>query len=135
MIFERKVNYYETDAMGIVHHSNYIRFLEEARCYLLEKMQLPYDEIERNGIMIPVLEVNCKYKHPAKYNDLILIDVKLAELKGARMTIKYTIKNKEGNLVVEAQTRHCFTDFNLKPIALKKVKPDIYEILEKMTRQ
>ena len=52
-VFERKINYYETDRMGIVHHSNYIRFMEEARCYLLEKVGMPYSAFEENGIMIP----------------------------------------------------------------------------------
>ena len=62
-IFERKINYYETDKMGIVHHSNYIRFLEEARCKMLEQFEMPYSSFESNGIMIPVLGVNCSFKH------------------------------------------------------------------------
>ena len=61
-IFERKINYYETDKMGIVHHSNYIRFLEEARCKMLEQFEMPYSSFESNGIMIPVLGVNCSFK-------------------------------------------------------------------------
>jgi len=133
MKYERTINYYETDAMGIVHHSNYIRFLEEARCYLLDKAGFSYKRIEDEGILIPVLEVNCKYKHPAKYGDTIIVDVKICDLKGARMNVDYTITNKStGDLIVEAQTKHCFTDANLKPIILKKVKPEISEILEKM---
>lgn len=132
MKYERSINYYETDAMGIVHHSNYIRFLEEARCFFLDKIGIPYKKIEDEGLMIPVLEVNCKYKHPARYADTIVIDVKMCELKGVRMIIDYTITNKNtGDLILEAQTKHCFTDSNLKPIILKKVKPEINEILEK----
>ena len=61
-IFERKINYYETDRMGVVHHSNYIRFLEEARCDWLEKAGMPFSVLEENGITIPVLGVNCTYK-------------------------------------------------------------------------
>ena len=57
--FERKINYYETDRMGVVHHSNYIRFLEEARCYWLESIDMPFSILEENGITIPVLGVNC----------------------------------------------------------------------------
>lgn len=132
MKYERSINYYETDAMGIVHHSNYIRFLEEARCFFLDKIGIPYKKIEDEGLMIPVLEVNCKYKHPARYADTIVIDVKMCELKGVKMIIDYTITNKNtGDLILEAQTKHCFTDSNLKPIILKKVKPEINEILEK----
>lgn len=132
MKYERSINYYETDAMGIVHHSNYIRFLEEARCFFLDKIGIPYKKIEDEGLMIPVLEVNCKYKHPARYADTIVVDVKMCELKGVKMIIDYTITNKNtGDLILEAQTKHCFTDSNLKPIILKKVKPEISEILEK----
>ena len=53
--YERRINYYETDKMGIVHHSNYIRFLEEARCYMLDEMGIPYSYLEEQKIMIPVL--------------------------------------------------------------------------------
>ena len=65
MIFKyiRKINYYETDRMGIVHHSNYIRFLEEARCRVLKKIGLSIEKIEETGFTIPTLEVNCKYKY------------------------------------------------------------------------
>ena len=52
--FERKINYYETDRMGVVHHSNYIRFLEEARCDWLESIDMPFDVLEANGVTIPV---------------------------------------------------------------------------------
>ena len=62
-IFERTVNYYETDKMGITHHSNYVRFLEEARCEFLKTIKLPYEALEAKEIMIPVLGVNCSYKH------------------------------------------------------------------------
>ena len=135
MKYERSINYYETDAMGIVHHSNYIRFLEEARCFFLDKIGLHYKKIEDEGLMIPVLEVNCKYKHPARYADTIVIDIKMCELKGVKMIMDYAITNKNtGDLIMEAQTKHCFTDSNLKPIILKKVKPEINKILEENAR-
>ena len=67
MEFERGINYYELDGMNVVHHSNYIRYMEEARIYLLDKIGLPYKKIEDNGIMIPVLEVNYKYSCESRY--------------------------------------------------------------------
>ena len=79
MEFERGINYYELDGMNVVHHSNYIRYMEEARIYLLDKMGLPYKKIEDNGIMIPVLEVNYKYKYPAKFGDIIVVKVDISE--------------------------------------------------------
>ena len=66
-VFERKINYYETDRMGVVHHSNYIRFMEEGRCFWLEQIGLPFETMEENGVTIPVLGVNCTYKHNNDY--------------------------------------------------------------------
>ncbi len=65
--YERKIYYYETDQMKIVHHSNYIRWFEEARIDFMKKMGLPYDEIEKRGILIPVLEASCRYKKAFRY--------------------------------------------------------------------
>ncbi len=134
MIFERRINYYETDKMGIVHHSNYIRFLEEARCYMLDAMGMPYKEIEAAGILIPTLAVSCEYKFPAKFDDIIVIDTQFKKYNGIRLEMEYKITNKEtGHIVMNAETKHCFTDLNLKPIQLKKVKPEWNEIYEKYT--
>jgi len=133
-MFERKINYYETDCMGIVHHSNYIRFMEEARVTALDNVNLPYKKVENSNIAIPVIGVKCEYKTPAKFDDVILIDVKIAEYNGVRMKMAYTITNKKtGNLVLIGETSHCFTDSNLKPISLKKVNPEMHAIFENFT--
>ena len=124
-IFERRINYYETDGMGIVHHSNYIRFLEEARCFWLDNCGMPYADFERQGISIPVLAVNCEYKHHVAYDDTILIKVFVKEYNGVRMTIGYDVRDKKsGNTVIIAETKHCFTDRNLKAVNLKKHLPE-----------
>lgn len=130
--FERKVNYYETDRMGIVHHSNYIRYLEEARCYFLEILNIPYSKFEDEGIMIPVLNVNCSYKNHVTFNDVILIKVFIKEFNGVKMTIGYNVVDKKNNNpVLIAETKHCFTNNNLRPISLKKYNIEIFNILEK----
>lgn len=134
MIYERKINYYETDRMGVVHHSNYIRFLEEARCNLLERIDMPFDLLEENGITIPVLGVNVDYKYHVTYGDTILVKLFIKEYNGVRMTIGYEVTNKEnGNILLTGETKHCFTDNNLKPINLKKVNPEFnskFELLK-----
>lgn len=128
MIYERKINYYETDAMQIVHHSNYIRFMEESRTDALERIGLPYNEMERQGVLIPVLGVNCQYKHPARYGDTVLVNVGVKEYSGVKIIMEYTITNKAtGEILVTGETKHCFTDTNLKPISLKKSRPDMHE--------
>lgn len=127
--FDRKVNYYETDGMQIVHHSNYIRYMEEARIYLMEKMGLPYEKLEEAGIAIPTTEVNCKYKFPAKFADILEIEVYINEYTSVRMTVSYVIRNKtqDNKLVLTGETKHCFTNKEVKPISLKKYNEEMNE--------
>ncbi|MCI8392705.1 MAG: acyl-CoA thioesterase [Clostridia bacterium] len=130
--FERKINYYETDRMGVVHHSNYIRFMEEARCKWLESLDMPFSLMEENGVTIPVLGVNCEYKYHVTFGDVIVISLFIKEYSGVRMTIGYTIINKEnGKIVLTGETKHCFTDKSLKPINLKKRAPEFSAKFEK----
>lgn len=86
--FERYINYYETDKMGVVHHSNYIRYLEEARCAWLKSMGMPFEVLEENGITIPVLGVNCEYKHHVTFGDTIIIKPYIINYTGVRMTVR-----------------------------------------------
>ena len=127
-IYERKINYDETDRMGVVHHSNYIRYLEEARTEWLEVLNMPFDLLEKNEITIPVLGVNCTYKYHVTFGDTILIKTYAKEYTGVRMTIGYEVTDKKnGNIVLTGETKHCFTDRNLKPINLKKYAPQFHE--------
>ena len=134
--YERKINYYETDRMGIVHHSNYIRFLEEARCRWLESVDMPFYVLEESGITIPVLGVNCTYKNHVTFGDSIIIKPFVKEYSGVRMTIGYDVTEKEtGKIVIIAETKQCFTEKSLKPINLKKNAPQFSEKYEKMLKK
>ena len=128
IIYERKINYYETDKMGVVHHSNYIRFLEEARCYWMKKIGIPFSALESKGVTIPVLGVNVEYKHHVTYGDTIVIKVIIKEYSGVRMTVSYDVRDKKtGKKVIEAETKHCFTNKELRPVSLKKYAPEFEE--------
>lgn len=136
MIYERKINYYETDRMGVVHHSNYIRYLEETRCYWLDKIGMPFESLEDAGITIPVLSVNVEYKHHVTFGDTILINVYTKEYNGVRMTIGYEVTEKEtGKIVLVGETKHCFTNKELRPINLKKVNHEFSEKFESMKEE
>ncbi len=125
--YTRKINYYETDMMGVVHHSNYIRFLEEARCAWIESLDIPMSKIEQRGYTIPVLEVNCKYLKHVTSGDSIAIGVHLTEYNGVRMTIKYDVLNiATGEKLINAQTKHCFTNKQLRPVNMKKCDEEIH---------
>ena len=128
---ERRINYYETDRMGVVHHSNYIRYLEEARCHWLDAIGMPFSVLEENGITIPVLGVNVTYKHHVTFDDTIIINVYAKEYNGVRMTIGYNVTDKKtGNLVLTGETKHCFTNKALRPVNLKKYAPEFSKKFE-----
>lgn len=132
-IFERKINYYETDKMGVVHHSNYIRYMEEARCSWLENIKMPFSILEENNITIPVLGVNCTYKYHVTFGDTIIIKLFIKEYSGVRMTVGYEMVDKETEKIVfKGETKHCFTDKNLRPVNLKKYKPEFSEKFENL---
>ena len=132
-IFNRNINYYETDRMGVVHHSNYIRYLEEARCEWLKSIDMPFDELEKNGITVPVLGVNITYKMHVTFGDTISIRPFVKEYTGVRMTVGYEVINaKTKETVIIAETKHCFTNLSLKPINLKKHKKEFSDKFESL---
>lgn len=134
--YVRKLNYYETDKMGVVHHSNYIRFLEEARSRWLEELGISMEFLESNGYTIPTLEVNCKYKHHVTSGDTIIIKPKITEFNGVRMTVSYEVTEQEsGKVVIEAWTKHCFTNRELRPINMKKKDETVNKIFEDLLNE
>lgn len=131
--YKREINYYETDKMGVVHHSNYIRFLEESRCKWLKELGISMEFLEENGYTIPTLEINCQYKNHITSGDIIIIKPMVMEYNGVRMTVSYkVIDSKTGKEVIKALTKHCFTNNELRPINMKKNNIKIHNIFEKI---
>ncbi len=129
-LYRHKVQYYETDRMGITHHSNYIRWMEEARLNLLDQIGWGYEKLEAEGIISPVLAVNCRYKHSTTYGDAVDIRVRVQTFNGVRLTIGYEIKNAAtGEPVLEGTTEHCFLGKDMRPVRLKKTAPEFYRKL------
>ena len=125
--YERMPHYYETDKMGIVHHSNYIRWFEESRIHFLEKAGYPYEKMEENGVMIPVLSASCEYKNATRFGEPVYIVPKIEEFNGFKFTITYRVVSKAtGELKATGETRHFFTDMELKPVRTKKSYPEIF---------
>lgn len=128
--YERRANYYETDQMGIVHHSNYIRWMEEARIAYMAFVGLPYRTVEEKGVLIPVLSADCDYKLPVRFDDVVEIYTKVTVFNGIRMSLEYRIVHKlTGKLHTLGHTGHCFTTPDMKPLSLKKYDRDMYDIL------
>lgn len=131
--YEHKVQYYETDQMGIVHHSNYIRWFEEARTYVLEEIGFGYEKMEECGVMSPVLAVNAEYKSMTHYSDIVCIDTKLASYNGIKLQLDYEIRDKTtGEVRCSGYTRHCFLTPDGKPVSLKRSYPEIHRIFEEL---
>lgn len=128
-MYQHKIQYYETDKMGITHHSNYIRWMEEARIDFLQQLGFGFDKLEQGGIVSPVLSVECSYKKPTTFPQEIGIEVKLLEFKGAKLKIGYEMKNEAGELVCEAVSGHCFLNAKGRPIRLKNDFPEFFAAL------
>ena len=122
--YTHKVHYYETDRMGITHHSNYIRWMEEARIDFLKQLGWDYARLEKEGIISPTVEVSCKYKRSTTFSDDVFIIVKIREFKGVKLILDYSMKNAEGAVVAECESVHCFISKEGKPIRLAKEFPE-----------
>lgn len=127
--YQRKVYYYETDKMGIMHHSNYIRIFEECRVDFLQQAGFPFSEMESRGLMMPVLSVECQYKTPLRFEDSFSVDLRITKFNGVSLYVEYTITNdKNGDVCAVGKSSHCFTDGELKPVRTKNAHPDIYKV-------
>lgn len=119
--YEHKAQYYETDQMGIVHHSNYIRWFESARMDLMKQLGITYKSMEEAGIISPVLGVTCEYKSMVHFDDEVLIEAKIASYNGIKLSISYTVTDKSsGELRTVGSSSHCFLSREGKPVSLKK---------------
>ncbi|MFV0361659.1 MAG: acyl-CoA thioesterase [Suipraeoptans sp.] len=127
--YRHRVQYYETDQMGVVHHSNYIRWFEEGRTDYMEKLGLSYAVMEDSGIMCPVLEVESRYLRMVYYGDTVRIDTAVQEYNGIKLTVGYEITSENTNMVhCRGITKHCFMASDGRPLSLKQKSPEFHEI-------
>lgn len=128
--FKTFVRYSETDQMGVVYYANYFVYFEAARTQLLKKEGKSYGQFEREGVYIPVLEAHCKYKSPLFYEDEIVVNCWISEVKNTSFKFEYEVL-KNGKVVAEGFTRHCCTTKDLKPV---KIPDDLRKIIDKYKR-
>lgn len=105
-----RVEYHHTDQMGIVHHSNYVKFFEVARTEWLRAAGLTYAEMERRGVMMPIVDVHVKYRMPAYYDELIRVKAMVEQMPMARMTFNYEIHGEDGREIASGSTTLGFID-------------------------
>lgn len=123
-----KVQYYETDRMQVTHHSNYIRFMEEARVAYLSHIGWDYRRMESEGVISPVVEISCKYRKTTTFEDIISVEVFVKEVSAVKLKLGYVMKS-EDEVVFTAESVHCFLNKEGTPIHLKKELPGFYEAL------
>lgn len=130
--YTHKAQYYETDQMGVIHHSNYIRWFEESRIDLLEQIGFGYKEMEAAGISSPVLGVSCEYKSMVHFWDTVYIIPHIEVFTGIKLTISYKVIDEiSGELRAFGESRHCFLDTKGVPVSLKKKNEKIYAVINK----
>lgn len=125
--YEHLVHYYETDQMGVVHHSNYIRWFEEARVDVFDKIGMGYKECEEQGIISPVTAVSCQYKTSARFHDEVIVELKFTKFTGIRLYVSYVVSDKAtGEIRATGTSEHCFVSPDGKILSIKKSYPDLY---------
>jgi acyl-CoA thioester hydrolase len=130
-----KVRYVETDQMGIVHHSNYYAWFEVGRTEFIAASGMNYRDMEKEGVLIPLVESSCKYIQGAKYEDVIIIETWIEYLNGAKVVFSYNvIRDEDRKLLAKGSTTHAFVNKEFKIINLKKKNEGMWKVLEELTK-
>jgi acyl-CoA thioester hydrolase len=133
--YRRKVQYHETDKMGITHHANYIKWMEEARVDLLERIGLPFEKIEAAGIVSPVVGLSIDYRSPCTFGDEIAVVVEIEKYTGVQLIVRYVMKNAQTDmLVATASSRHCFLKQG-RAVSLKREEPAFHDLLQRQVEK
>lgn len=111
MKIKLRVHFYDTDAMGVVHHANYIRWFETGRVEFLRSIGIDLNEMMNDGILFPIVEIQAKYLNPAKFDDELELETTAAALTKAKMEFQYKIRKVgDEKILVEGFSRNVFTD-------------------------
>ena len=135
-MYQHFVQYYETDKMGVTHHSNYIRFMEEARLDFFKKLGFDYLEFEKMGVISPVIGLNnIRFKRPSTVGDTIDIEVSVKAYNSIILTMHYVMKVKD-IVILEGDSDHCFLSKEGKMLPLGEKKyPELDKKLKELLPQ
>ena len=127
----KKVQYYETDMMGIAHHANYIRWMEEARIDFMDQIGFTYSRMEEDGIISPVRSVSCQYKKPCTFGDTLCIAVSVDNFNGVVLTLRYDMtRSSNGELLCTARSEHVFMHRGGGLLRMRRDMPEFCAALE-----
>ena len=126
-----RVQYYETDMMGVVHHANYLHWMEEARIDFMDQLGFPYARMEAEGVISPVRAVSCQYKRPCTFGDTLNIAVAVDGFNGVVLTLRYDMtRESDGALVCQARSEHVFMRRGGGLLRMKRDMPEFSAALE-----
>ncbi len=131
-----RVHYYETDMMGVVHHANYVHWMEEARIDFMDQLGFPYAAMEEKGVISPVKAVSCEYRRPCTFGDEIRVIVSVSDFNGVVLGIKYQMENtSDGETVCEARSEHVFLNREGRFVRIKREMPAFCAALEALIQE
>ena len=111
--YKRRVKFYETDGMRVVHHANYLRYFEEARVEYLRAGGIDLNDLMKEGIVFPILEISAKYIKSAEYDDVLLIKTYLRRVDRARLDFEYeVVREKTGEVLTTGKSTNTYTNMN-----------------------
>lgn len=114
-----RVSYGETDTMGYLYYAEYLHLFERSRGEFIRQLGMSYAEVERQGLMLPVRAAACRYRHPARYDDLIFIRVGIRKLGRASLEFVYAVTDEERKLILaEGSTEHACTNLQGRPVRM-----------------
>lgn len=122
--YYHKVQYYETDMMGITHHANYIHWMEEARIDFMDQLGFPYTRMEREGVFSPVKSLSVDYKHPSTFGDDISIQVSVESFNGVVLVILYEMRGRDGSEICTARSEHVFLNREGHFVRMRRDMPE-----------
>lgn len=126
-----RVRYAETDQMGVVYYANYLVWMETGRSEYFRELGMPYNEVEKNDILLPVTKVFCQYKSPARYDDVVRVVTSISSLQDVRLHFKYELfRNESNELLAIGETEHAFVNRQGRPVVLKKNNPFLWRRLQ-----
>jgi len=128
---KHKVQYYETDMMGVAHHANYIHWMEEARIDFMDRIGFPYKRMEAEGVLSPVKSMQVSYVKPCTFGDEVEIEVGIRDFNGVVITMSYDMR-VGGAQVFTGTSEHVFLNREGRFVRMKKEMPEFCAAVEKL---
>lgn len=128
-----RVRYQETDQMGVVYHANYLTWFEVGRTEWIRSYGITYRQLEEKGLLLPVVDIHCKYMHPAKYDDEVIVRTSIGDFSSGKIVFHYEVVHAETDVVLsKGSSTHLWVNKEMKRVSLKRVYPEFYELLHRI---